>query len=226
MNQGVIPQLSKIILSSAYRRRSVYPRASPVYRVTGRIESKISLKSLQPSEVGRKLEPASYILEKLGYAEWTLLIFEEALHFLFGQCNSYKNAEFLKIHVGKRISDYVDWPLSITMQDPDGDISLSKYFTSRWKIVRARKPIGVDAYLHEIVAELFYHPAVPAGITVERLKEDMGVGRFQAAMAAMQRAVRKLEREGWVILMKKRRNLPGVILTPEGHAMAKRLDKA
>ncbi len=225
MNQEVIPQLFKIILSSAYRRRSVYPRASPVYRVTGRIESKISLKSLQPREIGNKLEPASHILEQLGYVEWTLLIFEEALHFLFGQCNSYKNAEFLKMHIGSHISDYVDWPLIISIQDPDGDISLSKYVTSKWKVLRSRKPIGVDAYLHEIVAELFYHPVVPAGITVERLKEDMGVGRFQAAMAAMQRAVRKLEKEGWVVVMKKRRNLPGVVLTPEGHAIAKRLSK-
>ncbi len=225
MNQEEIPQLHKIILSSAYRRRSIFRKAIPVYRVTGKFERKISFTTLTPASIEEKLSNVSRLLEEMGYVKWIVLVYEESLHFLFGQCKSLREAELLRNKIANEITEYVEWPVLINLFDPDGDIQLSMYSTSRQKVIRARKPIGVDAYFHEIVAELFYHPQVPASPPVERLKEEMGTGRFQSAMVTLERAARKLEKNGWIITVRKRKNLPGIILTPEGHSIAKRFSR-
>jgi len=68
----------------------------PVYRVLGRVRRFVSGRILEPSEIMDTLKPFELHLEKLGYVQWILIVFDNFLNFHFGQCRTLEMAEALK----------------------------------------------------------------------------------------------------------------------------------
>ncbi|MBW1974445.1 MAG: hypothetical protein JRI45_02590 [Deltaproteobacteria bacterium] len=95
MNISDISELQKIILRSAARRK-MPGMMIPVYRVLGRVRRFVSGRILEPSEIMDTLKPFELHLEKLGYVQWILIVFDNFLNFHFGQCRTLEMAEALK----------------------------------------------------------------------------------------------------------------------------------
>lgn len=226
MNIGNLPQLQQIMLLSALRGKNNRRISIPVYRVLGVMEPRISHNVLIANYIEEKLEPYADILEEHGYIQWTVVLSEGTVGFLFGQFERRKHAEMAGHKVRREIIQFTDWPLKIAHHNPNNDIIMNRISTNRCRFLRARAPIGVDVYLHEIAAELFYRTPIVGSVTMERIMEDMGVGRFRSTMGALERTMRKLEHGGWVIVVRCRYNRPGIILTLEGYELAKSLRNA
>ncbi|SFM99266.1 hypothetical protein [Thermodesulforhabdus norvegica] len=220
-----IPRLQQIMLISALRRKDIRRTSTPLYRLLGVFESRITREVLKPGYIEGRLAQYQHLLESAGYAKWKVVLWEKKVGFLFAQDERKNLVELMYEKVKEEIAPLTGWLITVVIHDPDGDIPLKQISTSRCKCIRARGPIRGDVYLHEIAAELFYRPHVPANITPERMMEDMGTGRFRSTMATLERALRVLEESGWVVVVKTRWNLPAMALTAEGYRVARALGK-
>lgn len=220
-----IPGLQRIMLLSALMRKDLRNAPVPLYRLLGIFEPKITAKSLKPEYIEGKLIEHRDILESAGYINWTVVLWERRMGFLFAQSEKRKPVDLMYGKVHGEIAPVTGWPITVALHDPEGDIPMPRISTARCRCIRARGPVRGHVYLHEIAGELYYRPYVPASLTPERLMEDMGTGRFRSTMAALERALRVLEQSGWVVAVRSPVNLPAMVLTAEGYEVARRLQE-
>ncbi len=210
-----LSELECHLLVSAYHRRAVGKKPLPVYRLLGVIEDKrFSRNTLRAATEHLRGVPHPLFAEG-----WTFILYEGGLYVLLGEYPYREGAQRAQERGTDTFSLIFPKGVVVSLHDPDGDIALDRLSLQGCRIVRARAPVFADLFVNELVAEFFYVPYVPATISLARLEQDMGTGRFNVSMGTLSAVARRLAERSLLVVVPQGKTL-GVVLTREGYDLA------